>query len=127
MLRHTKWSIGTLPGVLLAAAIAIGLAQPDQAWGQASVSVEADGTRHAGQFVVPVNKSQVLRLDVPFADLLVGNAEIADVLALTARSIRSEARRVGKAGFSTRRSRWSPYHSKKNKNTISYKQKTTHT
>src|SRR3546814_2262097 len=65
MLRHTKWSIGTLPGVLLAAAIAIGLAQPDQAWGQASVSVEADGTRHAGQFVVPVNKSQVLRLDVP--------------------------------------------------------------
>src|SRR3546814_301880 len=87
MLRHTKWSIGTLPGVLLAAAIAIGLAQPDQAWGQASVSVEADGTRHAGQFVVPVNKSQVLRLDVPFADLLVGNAEIADVLALTDRSI----------------------------------------
>src|SRR3546814_11732792 len=66
---------------------AIGLAQPDQAWGQASVSVEADVTRHAGQFVVPVNKSQVLRLDVPFADLLVGNAAIADALALTDRSI----------------------------------------
>src|SRR3546814_11901645 len=62
MLRHTKWSIGTLPGVLLAAAIAIGLAQPDQAWGQASVSVEADGTRHAGQFVVPVNRSEERRV-----------------------------------------------------------------
>jgi pilus assembly protein CpaC len=72
---------------LLAAAIAIGLAQPTQAWGQAGVTVEASETRHAGEFMVPVNKSQVLRLDVSFADLLVGNAEIADVLALTDRSI----------------------------------------
>src|SRR3546814_20289351 len=115
MLRHTKWSIGTLPGVLLAAAIAIGLAQPDQAWGQASVSVEADGTRHAGQFVVPVNKSQVLRLDVPFADLLVGHAEIADVLALNDRSIyvlgkapSTEEPRVGKECVRTCRTRGSP-------------------
>src|SRR3546814_2294086 len=82
MLRHTKWSIGTLPGVLLAAAIAIGLAQPDQAWGQASVSVEADGTRHAGQFVVPVNKSQVLRLDVPFADLLRSEEHTSELQSL---------------------------------------------
>src|SRR3546814_4964229 len=37
--------------------------------------------------MVPVDKSQVLRLDVAFADLLVGNAEVADVLALTDRSI----------------------------------------
>src|SRR3546814_18924272 len=87
MLRHTKWSIGTLPGVLLAAAIAIGLAQPDQAWGQASVRVEADGTRHAGQFVVPVHKSQVLRLAVPFADLLVSHAGLAAVTALHDRAI----------------------------------------
>src|SRR3546814_7699581 len=76
-----------LTGLLLATAIAIGLTLPDQAWGQASVTVEAAESRHAGEFMVPVNKSQVLRLDVAFADLLVGNAEIADVLALTDRSI----------------------------------------
>ena len=85
-LQHRR-SIGTLIGFLLAAAIAIGLAQPNRAWGQAGVTVEASETRHAGEFMVPVNKSQVLRLDVSFADLLVGNAEIADVLALTDRSI----------------------------------------
>jgi pilus assembly protein CpaC len=37
--------------------------------------------------VVPINKSQVLQLDVPFADLLVGNSGIADVLALTDRTV----------------------------------------
>jgi pilus assembly protein CpaC len=36
---------------------------------------------------VPMNKSQILRLDVAFSDLLVGNPDIADVLALTDRSI----------------------------------------
>src|SRR3546814_18230381 len=76
-----------LTGLLLATAIAIGLTLPDQAWGQASVTVEAAESRHAGAFMVPVDKSQVLRLDVAFADLLVGNAEVADVLALTDRSI----------------------------------------
>jgi pilus assembly protein CpaC len=78
---------GTIVAFLLAAAMAFGLAVPQQALGQASVTVDASQGRHAGEFMVPVNKSQVLRLDVAFADLLVGNAEIADVLALTDRSI----------------------------------------
>jgi pilus assembly protein CpaC len=34
-----------------------------------------------------VNKSQVLRLDVPFNEVLVGNPEIADVLPLTDRTV----------------------------------------
>src|SRR3546814_20672653 len=79
MLRHTKWSIGTLPRVLLAAAIDIGLAKPDQAWGQASVSVEADGTRQAGQFVVPVNNAHVLRLDDPSPDQI-GSASCREIV-----------------------------------------------
>jgi pilus assembly protein CpaC len=54
---------------------------------QSRVVTVSDESKHAGEFVVPLNKSQILRLDVPFADLLVGNAEIADVLALTDRSI----------------------------------------
>lgn len=52
------------------------------------VTVEqADEARHAGEFIVPINKSQVLRVDVPFADVLIGNAEIADVVPLTDRSV----------------------------------------
>jgi pilus assembly protein CpaC len=54
---------------------------------QSRIVTVSDESKHAGEFVVPLNKSQILKLDVPFADLLVGNAEIADVLALTDRSI----------------------------------------
>jgi pilus assembly protein CpaC len=54
---------------------------------QSRIVTVSDESKHAGEFVVPLNKSQILQLDVPFADLLVGNAEIADVLALTDRSI----------------------------------------
>lgn len=54
---------------------------------QPRIVAESDDTKHAGQFVVPVNKSQVLRLDVPFSEVLVGNPEVADVLPLTDRTV----------------------------------------
>ena len=66
---------------LIAMAIAV------QAWAQPKIVVQGDVTKHAGEFVVAINKSQILQLDVPFEDLLVGNAAIADVLALTDRTI----------------------------------------
>ncbi|MEM7225546.1 MAG: type II and III secretion system protein family protein [Pseudomonadota bacterium] len=58
-----------------------------QASAQNTIVTQVDSTKHAGEFVVPLNKSQILRVDVPFADLLVGNPEVADVLALTDRSV----------------------------------------
>jgi pilus assembly protein CpaC len=85
--RLTTNLLATLLGALFAVAIASLTVVPTPAWGQASVTADVGENRHAGEFIVPVNKSQVLRLDVPFADLLVGNAEVADVLALTDRSI----------------------------------------
>jgi pilus assembly protein CpaC len=42
---------------------------------------------HAGELAVPVNKSQVLRSDRPYAKALIGNPEIADVLPLTNKSL----------------------------------------
>ncbi len=68
---------------LLATAMAIAI----QGWAQPKIVVQGDEGRHAGEFIVPINKSQVLQLDVPFADLLVGNSGIADVLALTDRTV----------------------------------------
>jgi pilus assembly protein CpaC len=65
--------------------IALLLAQP--AWAQQKATVRGADAVHAGQFMVPVDKSQVLQLDIPFAELLVGNAEIADVMALSDRAI----------------------------------------
>jgi pilus assembly protein CpaC len=56
---------------------------------RAQVAVDNIGaeTIHAGEFVVPINKSQVLKVDQPFTELLIGNPEIADVVALTNQSI----------------------------------------
>ena len=44
---------------------------------------ELESGVHAGELDVPVNKSQVLRADRPYAKALIGNPEIADVLPLT--------------------------------------------
>lgn len=87
MTKHQQRWIGNLVGALAALTVVLSMALPQPAAGQPNVTTEVGESRHAGEFIVPVNKSQVLRLDVPFADLLVGNAEVADVLALTDRSI----------------------------------------
>ena len=53
---------------------------------QVATISQAQGV-HAGELAVPVNKSQVLRSDRPFAKALIGNPEIADVLPLTDSSL----------------------------------------
>lgn len=52
----------------------------------AQIVGEAEGV-HAGELAIPVNKSQVLRMDIPFSRALIGNPEIADVLPLTDQSL----------------------------------------
>jgi pilus assembly protein CpaC len=53
----------------------------------AGVRTEQPQLVHGGDLVVPLNKSQILRVDTPFKELLVGNAAVADVMALTDQSI----------------------------------------
>ncbi len=60
---------------------------------QAQISV-ADGV-HAGELAVPVNKSQVLRADRPYAKALIGNPEIADILPLTDHSLYVLGKKTG--------------------------------
>jgi len=48
---------------------------------------KVNDNKHAGELQVPVHQSEVVQFDVPFANVLVGNPKIADVLALTDRSI----------------------------------------
>jgi pilus assembly protein CpaC len=75
--------------LLLTAAALLGAA-PAAAQG---VSV-AEGV-HAGELAVPVNKSQVLRSDQPYARAMIGNPEIADVLPLTASSLYVLGKKAG--------------------------------
>lgn len=72
-------------GLAVLCLVALLLAQP--AWAQLRATVRNADAVHAGEFVVPIDKSQVLQLDMPFVELLVGNAEIADVMALSDRTI----------------------------------------
>ncbi|MGH6917284.1 MAG: pilus assembly protein N-terminal domain-containing protein, partial [Geminicoccaceae bacterium] len=49
----------------------------------------------AGELLVPLNKSQVLEVDRPFAEISVGNSEIADVTALTQRALYVFGKQLG--------------------------------
>ena len=71
------------------ASAALAAAQP----ASAQVSV-ADGV-HAGELDVPVNKSQVLRADRPYAKALIGNPDIADIVPITDRSLYVLGKKTG--------------------------------
>lgn len=51
--------------------------------------------RRAGELVVAKNKSEVIRIDVPYTELLVGNPAVADVRTLTDRSIYVLGKEIG--------------------------------
>ena len=82
---------------LLSAALAVGLMAGASAFAApaaAQIVGEAEGV-HAGELAIPVNKSQVLRMDRPYARALIGNPEIADVLPLTDQSLYVLGKSVG--------------------------------
>jgi pilus assembly protein CpaC len=62
---------------------------------QPAVTVEVLAPGHAGEFIVPLNKSQILRLNVPYTDLSIGNPKIADVLPITTKQIYVLGKEVG--------------------------------
>jgi pilus assembly protein CpaC len=75
--------------LLAAAAAALAVAQPATA--QINVASEVN----AGELDVPVNKSQVLRADRPYAKALIGNPDIADIIPITDRSVYVLGKKAG--------------------------------
>lgn len=71
------------------------LSAPSYSHAQGIVSKPAEMGRHAGEFMVPISKSQVLELDVAYDQALVGNPEIADILPLTDRSVYVLGKKTG--------------------------------
>lgn len=68
--------------LLLASTFAAG-----EAGAQNQVVYEVDTDTYGGEFLVPLNKSRVLRVSRAFAELRVGNPDIADVLPLTTQNL----------------------------------------
>lgn len=88
-----RGTIRDITAALLACALAFAiLGNPVSA--QPVIS-KVNGAKHAGELSVPVNQSQILRLDVPFSSLLVGDSKVADVLALTNKSIYVLGKKIG--------------------------------
>ena len=78
----------------IAAAVLAGTAASAPAAAQVSTVSVADGI-HAGEIAVPVNKSQVIRADRPYARALIGNPEIADILPLSNNSLYVLGKKAG--------------------------------
>lgn len=70
----------TIASLLLGVAAPLALASP-------ALAQTSEASLHAGTLEVPLNKSQVVSADRPIARAMVGNAEIADVLPISNRSI----------------------------------------
>ncbi|MFC4293527.1 type II and III secretion system protein family protein [Novosphingobium tardum] len=60
-----------------------------------AMAQSADYGLHAGALEVPVNKSQVVTTDRPIGKAMVGNAEIADVLPISERSVYVLGKKMG--------------------------------
>lgn len=78
----------------LAASALVAVCAASPALAQASSISVAEGV-HAGEVAVPVNKSQVIRSDRPYAKALIGNPDIADVLPLTDQSLYVLGKKMG--------------------------------
>lgn len=76
-------------------ALALTFAAVATAQAQSVSAVDPSGGQHAGTFEVPVNKSQVLRVDQPFGQALIGNPDIADIMPLTSRSLYVLGKKAG--------------------------------
>ena len=96
--RFCKAVSTVLAGIVLLTGTAVGLAGVAAA--QPTISTLSDNSSFAGDFEVPVNKSQILKVDRPFKDILVGNPKIADVLPLTNRTLYILGKELGTTSLS---------------------------
>jgi pilus assembly protein CpaC len=57
--------------------------------------IQVGGAKRSAAVVVPVGKSEDVRTEVPFTDIVVGNPDIADVSALTDHTLSILGRKIG--------------------------------
>ena len=57
--------------------------------------IQIGGTKRSAAVVVPVGKSEDVRTEVPFTDIVVGNPDIADVTALTDHTLSILGKKLG--------------------------------
>ena len=88
--------VGILGALIAAVGIAAAVTLWPIAFAQAADSLIALGSgQHTESIVVPTGKSQNIRTDTNFVDVVVGDPEIADVMPLTDRSLSILGQKIG--------------------------------
>lgn len=72
---------------MLLLGVALSAGPADSQISAATSGIRVEAALHAGTLEVPLNKGQVLKVDRPFAQALIGNPAIADIMPLTDRSL----------------------------------------
>lgn len=98
MSSFSKAAFGVLAGAVLFGGAVLGFA--DSAAARPTITTLSDKSSFAGDFEIPVNKSQILKVDRAFKDILVGNPKIADVLPLTNRTLYILGKELGTTSLS---------------------------
>lgn len=98
MSSFSKVAFGVLAGAILLGGAVLGFA--DGAAARPTITTLSDKSSFAGDFEIPVNKSQILKVDRAFKDILVGNPKIADVLPLTNRTLYILGKELGTTSLS---------------------------
>lgn len=91
----TKQALSFTAAFILMVTIAVGAASA-----QSTVTTQLGTSRYAGEFEVAIHKSQILRVDTQFSDLLVGNSKVADVVPLTNRTVYILGKTLGTTSLS---------------------------
>jgi len=91
--RGARRQSGLVIALMAVAMLLAGLAAGNPALAQTIVNI-SDGQR-VGKLTVAVGKSETLRVSEPFENVVVGNAEIADVAPLTDQSLYLLGRAIG--------------------------------
>jgi pilus assembly protein CpaC len=86
-----------LLGIVLAVHLTQGALSAD---GKPIITV--DKPPYDGQVVIPVNKSQFLKVRAPFAEVSVGNPEIADVVVLSGQNLYILGKKIGSTNLAIR-------------------------
>jgi len=80
---------------ILICLLVCGMGLVERAHAQAKVRVETASPISSGEFQISINKSEILRVDRPIADVLVGSSEIADVVVMSDRSVYVLGKKLG--------------------------------
>jgi pilus assembly protein CpaC len=93
--RRQPWRLSASLALAVLSASAFMLAPGMRGEAQAQRLLQLTGARHSASITVAVGKTEDVRIDAPFTDITIGDAEVADISPLTDRTISILGKKIG--------------------------------